>query len=297
LGKAMGLIPHVHVADRESDDYKYLVLLNAAGEQFVSRVSSNRVLKDGSELFTAMESFKIQLCRNVHIGLEKDKLATPHKLAVGQRKARDAKLKISAGTIEIQRPKRTPKSFDASATLNYVLVQEIEVAAGHTPVVWRLVTNLPIDTPEQITRIIDIYRARWIIEEFFKALKTGCAFSELQLESFERLSKMLALMLPVAWKFLEIRMVARICPDAPATIVFTKRQIVILRALHDHAHAKKRLAEKPTIKQAMYAIASLVGHFPSNGDPGWLILSRGMRRLWDAESDYLALRPHLSKLH
>ena len=36
-------------------------------------------------------------------------------------------------------------------------------------------TTEPIDTVEQVLRIVDWYRARWVIEEFFKALKTGCA--------------------------------------------------------------------------------------------------------------------------
>jgi IS4 transposase len=47
-----------------------------------------------------------------------------------------------------------------------------------------LYTSEPIDTAEQLLTIVDQYRSRWVIEEFFKALKTGCAFEKRQLESY-----------------------------------------------------------------------------------------------------------------
>ena len=40
------------------------------------------------------------------------------------------------------------------------------------PVDWLLLTSEPIDTDEQILEVVDIYRARWLIEEYFSALKT-----------------------------------------------------------------------------------------------------------------------------
>jgi hypothetical protein len=35
----------------------------------------------------------------------------------------------------------------------------------------------------------------------------------------------------------------------------------------------------PTVREAMMAIAGLGGHLKSNGDPGWLVLGRGMHDL------------------
>ncbi len=43
---------------------------------------------------------------------------------------------------------------------------------GETPVEWFLLTNLPVDTPDEIAFVVDCYRGRWTIEEYFKALKT-----------------------------------------------------------------------------------------------------------------------------
>lgn len=40
-----------------------------------------------------------------------------------------------------------------------------------------------------------------------------------------------------------------------------------------------RQTAKPTVQDAMRAIAGLGGHLPRNGDPGWLVLGRGMHDL------------------
>lgn len=42
---------------------------------------------------------------------------------------------------------------------------------------------------------------------------------------------------------------------------------------------KTKLADTPTVRQAMLAIAQLGGHIKNNGDPGWLVLGRGFEEL------------------
>jgi hypothetical protein len=172
----------------------------------------------------------------------------------------------------------------------------METPADDAPVTWRLVTDLPVSTPEEIARVVDIYRKRWNIEEFFKSLKTGCSFNDHQLESFEGLSKLLALLLPVAWKLLDLRTVARMQPEAPATVVLTAQQVQCLRVLHDKQHPKAKMAAKPTVIQAMYALAALGGHFKQNGAPGWQTLGRGLQRVLQAEEDALAMLEHFRML-
>lgn len=38
---------------------------------------------------------------------------------------------------------------------------------------WLLLTPLPIETLEDILRVIDDYIARWVAEVYFRTLKTG----------------------------------------------------------------------------------------------------------------------------
>ena len=289
-GKMLAGVERVHVADREADDYKFFSALLDAGESFVTRSSTDRRLGDGGKLHTRMAGMVAQLCREVYLSPRSPAAADKKRKTHPPRQSRMAKLEMSAGTIEIRRPEDAPAMTPATLRLNFVLVQEVEVPEGCQPVVWRLVTTLPVDTAEEIARVVDIYRARWVIEEFFKALKTGCAFPKHQLESVEGLCKLLALLLPVAWKLLDLRTVARTDPDAPATVVLTPQQVRVLRALHDKQHPKSPLPAKPTVREATYAVAKLGGHFKQNGDPGWQTLGYAMQRLLQAEQDALALR-------
>ena len=54
--------------------------------------------------------------------------------------------------------------FRETVSLNIVEVTEVEPPEGQEPVHWRLLTTEPIDTAANICRVVDIYRARWLIE-------------------------------------------------------------------------------------------------------------------------------------
>ena len=157
-----------------------------------------------------------------------------------------------------------------------VYVWETEAPPGEAPIEWVLYTSEPIDTTEQLLQVVDWYRARWVIEEYFKALKTGCAVEERQLGDLHSLSNALALLLPIAWQLLLVRSEARERPDAPASELLPSDEIQVLRA----AAAKRRpLPDHPTIEQAMLSIAALGGHLKHNGPPGWQTLARGYQEL------------------
>ena len=121
-------------------------------------------------------------------------------------------------------------------------------------------------------------------EEFFKALKTGCAFEERQLESFATLTNALALFFPIAWQMLLLRSLSRVRPDAPAKEALTSTQIKVLQ----HYQPQKMPTRGATVRDALYAVAGLGGHLKNNGPPGWRTLTHGMQSLvamadaWDA---------------
>lgn len=294
VAKSLGAIVRIHVADREADTYVYLEGLTTAHESHVTRVNQNRRTVKGPKVFEVMSGMVVQLARTVHISRRKAPKGSEQRRAHPARDAREATLQISAGRCVLPRPAAAPATCAATIGLNMVLVQEVDVPEGQEPVVWRLYTDLPVGTPEQIARVVDIYRARWNVEEFFKALKTGCSFLEHQLESYAALCKLLALLLPVAWKLLELRSVARMTPEAPATLVLTVQQVRLLKILHDKGHPKTLLPDKPTIREAMFAIAGLAGHFKHNGDPGWITLGRGMQRLLQAQADFEAFQAYFT---
>ena len=149
-----------------------------------------------------------------------------------------------------------------------------------------MLTSLPVDDDDAIAFAVDCYRARWTIEEFFKALKTGCQYERRQLETAHALLNALAILAPIAWRLLLLRHLARSKRPGPATNALTPKQLEVLRAV-----AKKPLRAKPTARDAMLAVAALGGHIKNNGDPGWLVMGRGMHDLlllevgWRARED------------
>ncbi len=76
-------------------------------------------------------------------------------------------------------------------------------------------------------------------------------------------------------------------------MVLTTPQVQLLKLLHDKGHPKTLLPAKPTVREAMFAIAGLAGHFKRNGEPGWLTLGRGMQRLMQAKADFATFQAHI----
>jgi hypothetical protein len=52
---------------------------------------------------------------------------------------------------------------------------------------WLLITNLPIDNEGDALRIVKIYRRRWLIEDYHKAVKTGFRVEDTQLKQASRI--------------------------------------------------------------------------------------------------------------
>ena len=99
----------------------------------------------------------------------------------------------------------------------------------------------PIDTPQQQLAVVDHYRGRWMIEEYFKALKSGCSVEKRQLEDYESLVNLLATLAPIAYQMLLIRSEARRAPDDEGTKVLPPEQLQVLRVM-----GRLKLSEKPT---------------------------------------------------
>jgi hypothetical protein len=173
----------------------------------------------------------------------------------------------------------------ATIELNVLHVFEQDAPRGQEPVDWLLYTTEPLDTRRQIEQVVDYYRCRWQIEELNKALKTGCVVQERRLESFEALTTMLALSLPIAVELLADRTLARTDSSCPATTVLTEDQLAALRHM-----SHRPLPNNPTVQDALWCIAGLGGHIKNNGPAGWQVLQRGMEKFIPFAAGWVAGR-------
>jgi hypothetical protein len=286
------MVPDViHVMDREADSY---ALLHAMGNrEYVVRAQHDRVVdlpagmrvQERERLSKILAQEHIRLERTVRVS--KRKAVTPTQKRIHPARAeRIALLVVRATRVLIRRPDVSLPGLSKTISVNVVQVFEPEPPTGEDPIEWVLLTSLPIDSAKAIAFVIDCYRARWIVEEFFKALKTGCEMEERQLETLPRLLNLLATLAPVAWQLLLLRHLAREHPDTPAAHVLSADQLTALRAF-----AQRPLPPAPTVRDAMLCIAQLGGHLKRNGEPGWQVLGRGFHDLllfargWSARAD------------
>jgi hypothetical protein len=189
------------------------------------------------------------------------------------RDARTAWLAVSAISVDLRRSNNYTPGVPPSLRVNVVTVKETGCPPGLDPIAWFLVTTEPVRTRAQLEAIVDAYRTRWVIEEFFKALKSGCQFERRQLESFKSLENALAIFLPLAVRLLALRGAARAAP-ADCCSTLTKQQVDILRG-----HTTRFMSQSPSNEEVTAALAEFGGHQRSNGPPGWAILGRALERL------------------
>jgi IS4 transposase len=274
-----GRVSAVHVMDREADAYELLAALCSGKHRFIVRLQFDRAVDTTlgrGRISDVVKRSRTLLTRDVELSA---RVRRPHDPpSIGKkhpyRTTRMAKLRISAASVTICRPPHVPNSFPKTLRLNVVRVHETDVGAGIEPVEWRLVTSEPIDNADDAAAVVDGYRARWLIEEYFKALKQGCAYEKRQLESKHALLNALAVFTPIAWQLLALRQMSRDDPELPADRILSTLKLRMLQR-----HPDVRLGPNATIREAMLAIAALGGHIKNNGDPGWAVLGRGYEDL------------------
>ncbi len=90
-------------------------------------------------------------------------------------------------------------------------------------------TNLPVDNEEAARRIIEIYRRRWLIEDYHKALKTGCRIEDIQLKQASRILAVFGMVGVIATQLLAMREHCRLSPTTPVEEAVPKRWILLIK--------------------------------------------------------------------
>jgi hypothetical protein len=272
----------IHLMDREGDHFDLLALMQRRRARFIVRGRIDRLIEPGLRLDTLLGNLQPVAHRTIDISERPDKGRTPSTIKKHpSRNGRAARIAVAGCAVTLPAPRR---SHDPTAELclNVVRVWEPDPPPNEPAVSWTLYTTEPVDSAEQLLAIVDYYRSRWVVEEFFKALKTGCAIEKRQLETYDALSVALAVFLPIAWRLLLARSISRMQPTAPASTVATDVQLQLLRH-------KLKLKDTPaTAQEATYAIARLGGHLKRNGAPGWITLGRGFETLLLMEAGWRA---------
>jgi hypothetical protein len=283
LGESMSKT--IFVCDREADDFAYLSEKHKHGERYVVRSKHLRKIEHEGDKID-IQSYLQQQPELGHYELN-----IPQKGMVdskGKRKnrpSRKAIVHLQSGTFTLAQGKQ-------SITLNAVLAEEKTPPKGEDPLCWRLLTSEPVESFEDAMRIVRIYSARWRVEDFHKAWKTGAGAERQRMtepDNLERAVSILAfigvrlmqlkesLTLPKLLKSYDMHEEAKQVADQSCEHVLTSTEWKIL----EQKERKKRTNEPPSLEWVYKAIAKLGGFTDTKrtGVAGWDTLWSGWERL------------------
>lgn len=267
----------VDVCDQAADTFEFLEHESHSGRRFVIRSKQQRVVYMGHEprgkrrpLRDHVRGLPLLGSRTLEVASQKGKR---------RRRARKARLQISAAAVLVPRPHARHGRYEGEPLPMWVVrTFEPKPPKGEERLDWVLLTNEPVHTLEDALRAIGWYETRWVVEEFHKAIKTGCEIENLQFTDTERLEPMIAVLSAVATTLLNLRAASRRDDAAtrPATEVVS---VAYVRVLSGWRYGEVR--DHLTVWEFFYALARLGGHQNRKCDkpPGWLVLWRGWTTL------------------
>ena len=262
----------VHVFDRGADNLDVFCHCRAQRTDWVIRAAPwHRVVEEADEAQVGERDGAKRL--SLRAVLAKQPLSGTYERSVGATKdheARTARLQVRFARVTIRRPKRRTKcqrqiGFQ-ELTQGVVETREVDPPKGVQPLQWILWTSLPVMSFEEAWQIIEDYERRWLIEEFHKAIKTGCRLESRQFMEAHRLEAVASFTCVLAVRLLPLKTVATTTPDLPAARVVPAIWLKMLGALR-----KRKLN---TVRDFFRNLAGLGGFLmrKRDGNPGWLTL-------------------------
>ena len=274
--RVLELAAHVVlVGDRENDIYQSFTR-KPPNVDLVVRARGNRKLATGGLLFET-----VALLAPV---IEYDVKVAPHQPRALGDKGRTARVALSFGQVTIAKPKNGPASPDAKqTTINVVVVREVGDPGSAQPLLWRLLTTLPVNTTEDALEVVRLYRLRWRIEQAFRALKRdGLALEETQIEGAARLFNLTALALGAAVRIIQLTD-ARDASNRPATDVIDPSLIQAAEAISKTLEGKTDRQKNPhptgSLSWLSWITARLGGWNCYYKPPGPKTMADGWKRL------------------
>ena len=208
----------VVLADREGDLYELheAAQLGPPNLHTVIRAQHNRVLECHQKLWTHLAAQPLGGCRELAV-------ARAH----GQ-PARTATLEVRWAEVSIQAPAVGAKKGWPPLRLWAVWVREVGAPFGVKPIEWMLLTDLVIDGVARAWDVVAWYGRRWGIEEWHRALKSGCGAEQREFKTAEHLRRVLAFDLIVAWRVLAAVKLGRALPQLPARVLYSEEELTVL---------------------------------------------------------------------
>ena len=214
-----------------------------------------------------------------------------HDPSRADREAREVQVSVHAQQIVLNDPR--PGHPDG-VTTNAVLVREVDPTDEHEPIEWLLLTSLPIKTKAEIQWIVECYLMRWMIELFFKVLKSGCKIESRRFEHMDRFLPALALYMIIAWRSFYICRVSRTHSDSPCSSVYREAEWKSVWQMVRRSPPPRRA---PSLMEITKLIAELGGYVnrKNAAPPGPQSIWLGLQVMHIMASCWLSFGPGANK--
>jgi Transposase DDE domain len=261
------------ISDRESDIYEKWAHVPGPGFHVLTRARRDRLITEGGGTLSTAP-------------LQPAGTAVVELRARIDRPGRTAQLAARFGAVTLKRPGHLAKQREAlvkTIAVSLVEVTEVGAPADAEPIMWRLLTTHPIEDADMAWRVVDWYRQRWVIEQFFRTLKQqGLQLEDSQLERAERLIKLTAIAARAACTIMQLVQARDGRSAQLAKIVFSPAEIETLHALVPELEGKTALQKNPhppnSLAWAGWIIAKLGGWdgYPKSKPPGPITFRHGL---------------------
>ena len=275
------------VADSEADVYEFLAeaVADPRSIDWIVRAGYDRALCPDNEAQTSAAHLREQVLaravlfrQRIHVRGRDARIAGETRGRRQSRESRDTEVSVRAARVTLRPPWRADRKLPA-ASVNVVLVYEENPPANEQPVEWLLLTSLPIDDAEQVRQVIQCYCVRWMIEIFFRVLKSGCRVEDRRFEALDRLLTCLAVYLIVAWRTLYVCRLGRSCPEMNCQAVFEPAE---WKATWKVVRREEPPSEPPPLGVMVRMVAELGGYIHrKQSDPGPQTIWIGLQRVHD----------------
>ncbi len=186
------------------------------------------------------------------------------------------RLEVRAAMVDLVPPGRKPR---ATPPLSMMAVHVTEPAppADREPLDWMLLTSEGDACAADALKTVSFYERRWLIEEYFRALKVGTRIEDRRLDQADDLRKCLAFDAITACRVMTVERLARSEPETPASRVVHRDEITVLNIYKAGRQRKQRAPpdSEPTIEAFAIEVARIAGFIPRKRQP-----LPGTEKLW-----------------
>lgn len=260
------------ISDRESDIYEYFARRRSKAHLIVRACQNRKIEIAGADLllFTLID------------GLPEAGRITVKIPAAPGRKERIAELVIRFSAVELRKPLHgAPRDLPDTIGLRLVDVREASTPEDGKPIHWRLLTTHAVTSLDDARRVIDLYRMRWTIEEFFRLLKTaGFDIEQADIGDPQAMIKLVTATAVAAVTVMQLVKARDGTTDQQLMDAFERDDRPVLEAISAKLEGATALQKNPHPKGSLafgaWVIARLGGWTGYYGKPGPKVMRRGL---------------------